>query len=123
MSEDRAKDEHAKNAAEATPPAGEPRAGESDEAAHERVGISDFMRRAVHAGFEAASRSKDDVLRVAATEIRAWLDRLDLEAELGKALAKMVVEVKTEIRFRPACGGTPARDVTHEVRIKSDGKE
>jgi hypothetical protein len=67
-------------------------------------GISDFVRRAVAAGFEAASKSKDDVVRVATTEIRGWLDRLELDTELRKALANMVLEVKAEVRFRPIEG-------------------
>src|SRR5215510_1806084 len=61
-------------------------------------GIGDFVRRAVSAGVGAASRSKDDILRVAAGEMRSWLERLNLNEELVKALGKMVIEVKTEIR-------------------------
>ena len=37
-------------------------------------------------------------------EIRDWLDRLELDTELRKALSKMVLEVKAEIRFRPTDG-------------------
>lgn len=84
----------------------------------ERIGLGDFVRRAVSAGFEAASRSKDEVVRVATTEIRAWLDHLDLDQELVKALSKMVVEVKTEIRFRPTEDGKLAPEAEHEMKIK-----
>ena len=64
-------------------------------------GLSDFVRRAVAAGFEAAGRSKEDFVRIATGEIRDWLDRLELDTELRKALSRMVLEVKAEIRFRP----------------------
>jgi hypothetical protein len=64
-------------------------------------GLSDFVRRAVAAGFEAAGRSKEDIVRIATGEIRDWLDRLELDTELRKALSGMVLEVKAEIRFRP----------------------
>ncbi len=88
-------------AADEAPPVDPPR---------ERVdrGISDFLKRAVSAGIEAASKSKDYFERDATTEIRSWLDRLELDTELRKALSKMVLEVKAEIRFRP---------------IEGDGKE
>lgn len=78
--------------------------GTSNESSEERGrdrGVSDFFRRAVSAGFEAATRSKDDVLRVATGEIRSWLDRMELDKELIKALQKMTLEVKAEIRFKP----------------------
>src|SRR5688500_12895295 len=72
-----------------------------EERANERVdrGITDFVRRAVSVGVATASRSKDDIVRVAATEMRGWLEHLNLNEEIAKALAKMVIEVKTEIRF------------------------
>ena len=37
-------------------------------------GISEFVRRAVSAGVGAASRSKDDIMRAAAGEVRSWLE-------------------------------------------------
>src|SRR4051812_16285626 len=60
-------------------------------------GLTDFVRRAVSAGVGAAARSKDDIMRVAATEVRSWLDHMDFNNEVLKALSKMVIEVKTEI--------------------------
>ncbi len=87
-------------------------------------GISDFVRRAVAAGFDAALRSKDDVVRVATTEIRSWLDRLELDTELRKALSGMVLEVKAEIRFRPtdAEDGKLAVETQSDVRVKPTTK-
>jgi hypothetical protein len=85
----------------------------------DRSGISDFVRRAVSAGVGAASRSKDDIVRVAAGEVRNWLDRLNLHEELAKALAKLVIEVKTEIKFRPNEEGKLVPETTNDVKLKS----
>jgi hypothetical protein len=81
-------------------------------------GIGDFVRRAVSAGVGAASRSKDDIMRVAAGEVRTWLERLNLNEELVKALGKMVIEVKTEIRFRPTADGKLVSETTNDVKVK-----
>jgi hypothetical protein len=84
-------------------------------------GISDFVRRAVSAGLEAAAKGKNDIVRVATTEVRSWLDRLDLDTEIVKAMSRMVLEVKAEIRFRPTDGKlTP--EATGDVKIKSASK-
>ncbi|HVV16381.1 MAG TPA: hypothetical protein VHH90_04185 [Polyangia bacterium] len=79
--------------------------------------ITDFVRRAVSAGVGAAARSKDDIMRAAAGEVKNWLDRLNLNEELAKVLTKVVVEVKAEIRFRPAEDGK----LVPEVKIKTSG--
>jgi hypothetical protein len=81
-------------------------------------GVTDFVRRAVSAGVGAAARSKDDIVRVAATEMRSWLDHLNLSDEIAKSLAKMVIEVKTEIRFRPADDGKLVPETTNDVKLK-----
>ncbi|MFL5303875.1 MAG: hypothetical protein ACJ8F1_01625 [Polyangia bacterium] len=80
--------------------------------------ISDFVRRAVSAGVGAARSSKDDIMRAAAGEVRSWLEHLNLNEEVAKALAKMVIEVKTEIRFRPAEDGRMVPETTNEVKVK-----
>ena len=84
----------------------------------DRTGITDFVRRAVSAGVGAARSSKDEVMRAAATEVRHWLEHMNLNEELAKALAKMVIEVKTEIRFRPADDGKLVPETTNEVKVK-----
>ena len=71
------------------------------------------------AGFEVATRSKDDLVRAATSEIGSWLDRIDIQGELAKALAKMVVEVKAEIRFVPREDGTIKAEATSDVKITS----
>jgi hypothetical protein len=85
-------------------------------------GLSDLVKRAMSAGLEVASRSKDDFVRVATTEMRAWLDRLDLQSELGRALSKMVVEVKAEVRFRPRTDGKLEPETKSEIKIKPTDK-
>ena len=80
--------------------------------------ITDFVRRAVSAGVGAAARSKDDIMRAAATEMRNWLERLDVNNEVLKALSKMVIEVKTEIRFRPTDDGRIAPEASNDVKVK-----
>ena len=81
-------------------------------------GISDFVRRAVSAGVGAASRSKDDIMRAAAGEIRSWLEHLNLNEEVAKVLSKMVIEVKTEIRFRPTDDGKLVPETSNDVKVK-----
>ena len=84
--------------------------------------ITDFVRRAVSAGVGAAAgaaaRSKDDIMRAAAGEIRSWLEHLNLNEEVAKALAKMVIEVKTEIRFRPTEDGKLVSETSNDVKVK-----
>ena len=82
--------------------------------------LTDFVRRAVSAGVGAASRSKDDIMRVAAGEMRTWLEHLDFNNELLKTLSKMVIEVKTEIRFRPTDDGKIVPDAVNDVKVKSN---
>ncbi len=60
-------------------------------------------------------------MRVATGEIRSWLERLDLSNELQKALTKMVVEVKTEIRFRPTEDGKIVPEAANDVKIRPSG--
>jgi len=84
--------------------------------AEDRSGITDFVRRAVSAGVGAASRSKDDIVRVAAGEMRGWLEHLNLHEELAKALAKLKIEVKMEVRFRPNDEGKLVAETTNDVK-------
>jgi hypothetical protein len=102
----------------------EDKAAPEGEPTRERVdrGLSDLVKRAMSAGLEVATRSKDDFVRVATTEMRAWLDRLDLQSELAKALTKMVVEVKAEIRFRPRSDGKLEPETKSEIKVKPPAK-
>jgi hypothetical protein len=96
----------------------EPTSPRGDERERAERGLSDFVRRAVSAGVGAASRSKDDIMRVAAGEMRTWLEHLNLNDELAKALSKLVIEVKTEVRFRPNEEGKIVSETTQDVKIK-----
>jgi hypothetical protein len=97
---------------EPTSPRADDRGGDRDR------GLSDFVRRAVSAGVGAAARSKDDIMRAAAGEMRVWLEHLNMNEELAKVLTKLVVEVKTEIRFRPTDDGKIVPETTNEFRVK-----
>jgi hypothetical protein len=88
----------------------------AEERAERDRGLSDFVRRAVSAGVGAAARSKDDIMRAAAGEMRTWLEHLNLNEELAKVLTKLVVEIKTEIRFRPTDDGKVAPEVVSDYK-------
>jgi hypothetical protein len=108
----------------ATSASDEAKTAPDNEPTRERVdrGLSDLVKRAMSAGLEVASRSKDDFVRVATTEMRAWLDRLDLQSELARALTKMVVEVKAEVRFRPRDDGKIEPEAKSEITVKPTTK-
>jgi hypothetical protein len=93
-----------------------PRAAE--ERAERDHSLSDFVRRAVSAGVGAASKSKDDIMRAAAGEMRVWLEHLNMNEELAKVLTKLVIEVKTEVRFRPTDDGKIVPETSNEFRVK-----
>jgi hypothetical protein len=93
----------------------------ADERAERDHSLSDFVRRAVSAGVGVAAKSKDDIMRAAAGEMRTWLEHLNLNEELAKALTKLVVEVKTEIRFRPTEDGKIVPETSNDVRVKPGG--
>ena len=98
----------------------DPPAADGQSEATREGGISDLFRRAVAAGMEAAGRSKEDFVRIATGEIRDWLNRLELDTELRKALSKMVLEVKAEVRFRPADDGALVPDASSSnVKIRA----
>ena len=82
-----------------------------------------MFRRAVAVGLEAAGRSKDDFVRIATNEIRGWLDHLELDTELRKALSKMVLEVKAEIRFREKDAGQLSAETDSEMHVRKAGKD
>jgi hypothetical protein len=77
----------------------------------------------VAAGFEAAGRSKEDIVRIATGEIRDWLDRLELDTELRKALSGMVLEVKAEIRFRPTDGEALTAEAKSDLHVRKLPRE
>ena len=96
----------------------EPTSPRGDERERADRGLTDFVRRAVSAGVGAASRSKDDIMRAAAGEMRTWLEHLNLNEELAKALSKLVIEIKTEIRFRPTEEGKLVPETINDLKVK-----
>src|SRR6185503_16633220 len=64
----------------------------------EREGSQQRQERAQREQTERSGIS--DIVRVAATEMRGWLEHLNFSDEIAKTLSKMVIELKTEIRFR-----------------------
>ena len=50
--------------------------------------------------------------------MRTWLEHLNLNEELAKVLAKLVIEVKTEIRFRPTDDGKLTPEVSNDIKVK-----
>jgi hypothetical protein len=57
-------------------------------------------------------------VRVAAPEMRGWLEHLNINDEIAKVLAKMVIEIKTEIRFRPTDDGKLVPESASDVKVK-----
>jgi hypothetical protein len=92
--------------------------GRTEERERAEHGLTDFVRRAVSAGVGAAARSKDDIMRAAASEMRNWLEHLNLNEELAKALSKLVIEVKTEVRFRQNDEGKIVSETVNDVKVK-----
>jgi hypothetical protein len=90
----------------------------SEERGEREHTLSDFVRRAVSAGVGAAARSKDDIMRAAAGEMKSWLDHLNVNEELAKVLTKLVIEVRTEVRFRPAEDGKIVPEATNTYKVK-----
>ena len=93
----------------------------TEERAEREHSLSDFVRRAVSAGVGAAAKSKDDIMRAAAGEVRTWLEHLNMNEELAKVFTKLVVEVKTEIRFRPTEDGKIVPEATNDYKLKPPG--
>jgi hypothetical protein len=90
----------------------------ADDADRNERKLGDFVRRAVSAGVGAAARSKDDIMRAAAGEVRNWLEHMNFNDEFAKALAKLVIEVKTEIRFRPTDDGKLVPEASSDMKVK-----
>src|SRR5437660_1006824 len=68
---------------------------------------------------QQAASSKDELFRIFARELRAFLESLNISGELQKLLTSLSFEVKTEIRFIPndeAVGGIKP-DIKKKVSI------
>lgn len=63
-----------------------------------------------------ASGAKDEVLRIFSDEVRRFLESEAVRREFARALSSMVVEVKAEIRVRPAEDGRLVPEVKADVK-------
>ncbi len=82
--------------------------------------VSDFSLPKDVANFivTQAQGTKDELFRIVATELRGWLERVDVQRELTRLLTMVSVEVKTEIRFIPNDQALVKPDIKRKVSIK-----
>jgi hypothetical protein len=74
---------------------------------------------------QQAASSKDELFRIVAKELRAFLETINLNQELQKLLTSLSFEIKTEVRFIPndeAVGGVKP-DVKRDVSVKRVKKD
>lgn len=69
-----------------------------------------------------ASGAKDEVLRVFSDEVRRFFESEAVRREVARALTSMVVEVKAEIRVRPAEDGKLVPEVKADVKARRPGE-
>lgn len=73
---------------------------------------------------QQAASSKDELFRIFATELRSFLESVNLSGELQKLLTSLSFEIKTEVRFIPndqAAGGVKP-DIHRQVTVKKQPK-
>ncbi len=67
-----------------------------------------------------AAASKDEVLRIVGSEMRHFLETVNLSGELQKLLTSLSFEIKTEIRFIPNSESVVKPEVKNKVAVKRD---
>jgi hypothetical protein len=67
---------------------------------------------------QQANAAKDEVLRLLGQEIRRFLESEAVRKEFLRALSDSTVEIRAEIRVRPAQDGTPRPTVKATARRK-----
>jgi hypothetical protein len=72
---------------------------------------------------QQASTAKDEVLRMFGDEIRRFLESESVRKEFFKGLAEHTIEIRAEIRLKPADDGSHRPEVTTEVKRKRGGKK
>ena len=75
-----------------------------------------------------ASGAKDEILRIFSDEVRRFFESEAVRREFARALSSMVIEVKAEIRVRPAEDGKLVPEVKADVKARrpaepKDGEE
>lgn len=73
---------------------------------------------------QQATSAKDDLLRMFGEEIRRFLESESVRKEFWKALGESTVEIRAEIRLKPAAdGGAPKPEVKAEVKPRRGGRK
>jgi hypothetical protein len=67
-----------------------------------------------------ASTSKDEALRIIGSEVRQFLQTVNLSGELQKLLTSLSFEIKTEIRFIPNSESLVKPEIKNKVGVKRD---
>ncbi len=74
-----------------------------------------------------ASASKDEMMRIIGSEVRRFLETVNLSGELQKLLTSLSFEVKTEIRFIPNDQAVVKPEIKNRTTVKrsrdSQGEE
>jgi len=73
-----------------------------------RAGLSELKlpKEVVSFLMQQAEKTKVEVVKVLAREIRGFLENIDAQGLVQKAITNMVIEVNAEIRFKPAADGS-----------------
>ena len=76
---------------------------------------------------QTAATSKDEIFKIFARELRAFLESANLSEEIQKVLTSLSFEIRTEIRFIPndeAVGGFMVKpDIKKQVSVKVNREE
>jgi len=82
--------------------------------------VSDFSlpKDAANYLITQAQGTKNELFRVVASELRGWLEKIDIQGELTRMLTMVSVEVKTEIRFIPNDQALVKPEIKRKVSIK-----
>jgi hypothetical protein len=67
---------------------------------------------------QSAQSTKDELFRIVAAELRAFLESLNLNEELQRLLTSLSFEIKTEIRFIPNDQKLLKPRVTNKVSVR-----
>lgn len=67
---------------------------------------------------QSAQSTKDELFRIVAAELRAFLESLNLNEELQRLLTSLSFEIKTEIRFIPNDQKLLKPKVTNKVSVR-----
>ncbi|TPV92710.1 MAG: hypothetical protein B7733_24590 [Myxococcales bacterium FL481] len=126
----------ARGADSSDPTRGEPSGRESDrlDSSFRRLfadGLSGLLdsggaiRRGHEAVSELASGTKDEVVRRVSSELRGFLDRLDVTDLAQQVLEGMTLEVTTQVRFRRSEEGqlAPKLEGQPDVKLRHEADE